>query len=204
MENILGGLKVLEGKTETKSITEGVSTELSGKFTMKRGNFSIDLDYYARLYERGLNDKTKIVIAIDDWDIQDKTNAMLGDLPIDNGKVSSLQNELKNIGLSTLANKIGFNDDEEKQALCEVIKNHKYFKLIFGKNAILWESLTKDEQKLMELKYVCENYETCGEYYKKEVGAFYGIDKDPNDENNYDKVIPTLEVCQQKLAELSK
>lgn len=202
MENILGGLKVLEGKTETKSITEGISAELNGKFTMKRGNFSIDLYYYARLYERTINNKTQIAIAIDDWEIQDRTNAMLGDLPIDN--VSSLQNELKNIGLSTLANKIGFNDDEEKQALYEVIKNHKYFKLIYGKNAILWESLTKDEQKLMELKYVCENYETCGEYYKKEVGAFYGIDKDPKDENNYDKVIPSLEVCQAKLEELSK
>jgi len=202
MENILGGLKVLEGKTETKSIIEGVSTELTGKFTMKRGNFSIDLTYYARLYEKSLNDKTKIVIAIDDWEIQDSTNAMLGDLPIDN--VGSLHSQLQNSGLSTLANKIGFNSDEEKQALCEVIKNHKYFKVIFGKNAILWESLTKDEQKLMELKYVCENYETCGDFYKKEIGAFYGINKDPNDENNYDIVIPTLEICQQKLAELSK
>ena len=202
MENILGGLKVLEGKTETKSITEGVSTELTGKFTMKRGNFSIDLDYYARLYEKTLNNKTQIVIAIDDWEIQDSTNAMLGDLLIDD--VSSLQTQLRNSGLSTLANKIGFNSDEEKQALCEVIKNHKYFKLIFGKNAILWESLSKDEQKLMELKYVCENYETCGDFYKKEIGAFYGINKDPNDENNYDIVIPTLEICQQKLAELSK
>jgi hypothetical protein len=169
---------------------------------MKRGNFSIDLDYYARLYERSINDKTKIVIAIDDWEIQDRTNAMLGDLPIDN--VGSLQTQLRNSGLSTLANKIGFNDDEEKQALCEVIKNHKYFKPIFGKNVILWESLTKDEQKLMELKYVCENYETCGDYYKKEVGAFYGINKDPNDENNHDIVIPSLEVCQAKLEELSK
>ena len=202
MENILGGLKVLEGKTETKSIIEGVSGELNGKFTMKRGNFSIDLDYYARLYEKTIGTETQIVISIDDWDIQDRRNAMLGDLPIDD--VGSLQTQLRNSGLSTLANKIGFNSDEEKQELFEVIKNHKYFKLIFGKKAILWDLLSKDEQKLMELKYVCENYETCGDYYKKEVGAFYGIDKDPNDENNYDKVIPSLAVCQFKLAELSK
>ena len=202
MENILSGLKVLEGKIETKSIIEDVSPELNGKFTMKRGNFTIDLDYYVRLYERTLNNKTQIVISIDDWEIQDRTNAMLGDLPIDN--VDSLQTQLRNSGLSTLANKIGFNHDEEKQALFEVIKNHKYFKLLFGKNAILWDLLSKDEQKLMELKYVCENYETCGDFYKKEVGAFYGIDKDPNDENNTAKVIPSLEVCQLKLAELSK
>ena len=200
MENILSGLKVLEGKIETKSKREGVSTELNGVFTMKRGNFSIDLEYDVRLYERVMSTEKQKIVAFDDWDIQDRTNAMLGDLPIDN--VGSLRTQLANSGLSTLANKIGFDYEEENRVICEVIKNHKYFKLIFGNNAILWELLSKDEQKLMELKYVCENYETCGDFSKKEVGAFYGIDKDPNDENN--KVIPSLEVFQLKLAELSK
>ena len=44
------------------------------------------------------------------------------------------------------------------------------------------------------------------EHVKKEVGKHYGIDTelDPNDDKNYITIVPSLEVFQAKLTELTK
>jgi hypothetical protein len=198
MENLLNGLKVVQGEIKTNVVSETFSLELSGTFTMQRGNFKIDLSYYGRMYET----KHENVIDVDDWEIQDQTNIMIGDLPIDN--LGKLKTQLIESGLSTLANSIGFTKDEENNALFEVIQNHKCFKKMYGKDAKLWRLFSIDEQMLLELKYVCNNFETCGNHLKELVSAFYDINKGFNDAGEEIKIIPFKEVFKIKLTELTE
>ena len=195
------GLKIVQGEIKVENITEGFSLELHGKFKMQRGEFQQEVAYYGRMYVTRHDDN---LIGIDDWEIQEIRNVKLGELPIDN--IHNFKKTLSDSGLTTLSNSIGFNNEEETQAIYNAIQNHKDFKKCYGKKAILWNTLSVDEQKLYDLKFVCNNFTTCGDYMKKEVGKHYGIDTelDPNDANNYITIVPSLEVFQNKLAELIK
>jgi hypothetical protein len=202
MQSLLAnGLKIVQGEVKVETINEGFSLELHGKFIMQRGEFQQECSYYGRMYKTQYGEK---FIGVDDWEITDIRNIKIGELPIDD--LNDFKKSLQQSGLRSLADSIGFSDEEERKAVYNAIQNHKDFKKAYGKKAILWNALSVDEQKLIELKFVCANYETCGDYMKKEVGKHYGIDTelDPNDANSYIKVIPSLEVCQTKLAELSK
>jgi hypothetical protein len=198
---LANGLKIVQGEIKVENVTEGFSLELHGKFKMQRGEFQQEVAYYGRMYvtRNGEN-----IIGVDDWEIQEIRNVKLGELPIDD--IRDFKKILDSGGLKTLANSIGFTDEEETQAVYNAIINHKDFKKCYGKKAILWNALSIDEKKLYDLKFVCNNFDSCGEYLKKEIGKHYGIDTevDPNDANNYITIVPTLEVFQLKLAELSK
>jgi len=198
---LANGLKIVQGDVKVETISEGFSLELHGKFIMKRGDFQQTCAWYGRMYETSYGNN---LIGVDDWELQETTEIKLGELPIDD--VHEFKNSLSTIGLRTLANSIGFSSDEEDKAIFQAIMDHKDFKKAFGKKAILWNALPENEQKLVVLKYVCENYTTCGQHRIKEVGKYYGIDTevDPNDANNYITIIPSLEVCQAKLDELTK
>lgn len=202
MQSLLAnGLKIVQGDLKVENVTEGFSLELHGKFIMKRGEFQQTCSWYGRMYETRFGDN---IIGVDDWEITETRNIKLGELPID--EIDPFKKSLETSGLRTLANSVGFSNEEETKAIYQAIINHKDFKKAYGKKVIFWNALSVDEQKLIELKFVCSNYETCGDYMKKEVGKHYGIDTelDPNDANNFIKVIPSLEVCQAKLVELAK
>ena len=202
MQTLLGqGLKIVQGEIKVENITEGFSLELHGAFKMQRGEFQQQCSYYGRMYVSRFDDS---VIGIDDWEIQDITNVKLGELPID--EINPFKKMLSDSGLRTLANSIGFSDEEEKQAFFNTILNHKDFKKCYGKKAVLWNLLSKEEQKLYELKFICKDFDKCGEYLKKEVGKHYGIDTelDPECANSYITIVPSLEVFQAKLAELTQ
>lgn len=202
MQSLLAnGLKIVQGEIKVEPITEGFSLELHGKFKMQRGEFQQEVSYYGRMYTTRHEEN---LIGIDDWEIQEIRNVKLGELPIDD--ISAFKIKLNESGLSTLSNSLGFNDEEETQAVFNVIQNHKDFKKAYGKKAILWNALSKDEQKIHDLRFLCKTYDTCGDNMKKEIGAFYGIDTelDPNDADNYIKVIPSLAVFLAKLNELTK
>jgi hypothetical protein len=195
------GLKIVQGEIKVENVTEGFSLELHGAFKMQRGIFQQECSYYGRMYVSRFGDN---IIGVEDWEIQEVKNVKLGELPID--CISTHKKSLESSGLTTLAKSIGFSDEEEAQALFNTILNHKDFKKCYGKKATLWNLLSKEEQKLQELRYVCNNFTTCGEYMKKEIGKHYGIDTelDPNDDKSYITIVPSLEVCQAKLAELTK
>jgi hypothetical protein len=198
---LANGLKIVQGEVKVEPITEGFSLELHGKFIMKRGEFQQTCSWYGRMYVTRFGEN---IIGVDDWEFQEVTEVKLGELPIDN--VHDFKKSLSDSGLKTLSNSIGFSNEDETQAIYTAIVNHKDYKKAFGKKVIFWNALSKDEQKFHELKFVCENFKTCGDYMKKEIGKHYGIDTevDPNDANNYITIIPTLEVCQAKLSELTK
>jgi hypothetical protein len=195
------GLKIVQGEIKVENVTEGFSLELHGAFKMQRGIFQQECSYYGRTYVSRFDDN---IIGIEDWEIHEVKNVKLGELPID--CISTHKKSLESSGLTTLAKSIGFSDEEEKQALFNTILNHKDFKKCYGKKVILWNALSKEEQKLYELKFICKDFDKCGEYLKKEVGKHYGIDTelDPNDDKNYITFIPSLEVFQAKLLELTK
>jgi hypothetical protein len=195
------GLKIVQGEIKVEPINEGFSLELHGKFIMKRGEFQQTCSWYGRMNVSRFGEN---IIEVGDWEFQEVTNVKLGELPIDD--VHNFKKSLSDSGLKTLSNSIGFSNNDETQAIYTSIVNHKDFKKAFGKKAILWNALSKDEQKLYELKFICKDFDKCGEYLKKEVGKHYGIDTelDPNDDKNYITIIPSFEVFQAKLLELTK
>lgn len=196
MENLLGGLKVVQGEIKTKASNESLSLGLSGNLTIERGNFKTEVRYNVYgLYQT----RHAGMIELDDWETENNGKTRLGDLPIDD--LSKLKSQLIDSGLSTLSNQLGFTDEEEKTEVFKAIEKNKDFKTLFGKNARMWRLVPKDEQKLYELKFVCNNFDTCGDHMKKEVAAHYKIDTELDGDGKVVTFIPTLEVFQSKLSE---
>ena len=199
--NLFNGLQVVSGEVKAELVKDSVDIEVSfrGEVTLTKGNFEQTQNYYFNRCETNRYG----YVDCDDWDIEEGYTK-LGGLPIDS--LQQLKSTLQSSGLTTLAASLDFDETERRKSVFLAIENSKGFKKQFGKNAKVWKVLNNDEQKMVQLRYVIDNYNTCGDHFKKEVGAFYGIDTelDPNDADNYIKVIPSLEVCQAKLDELTK
>jgi hypothetical protein len=164
MTEILNGLSFVSGDTKTEVVKESFSAELGADFKMIKGNFSQNFNIWCRVYES----KYKGFAHIDDLN-NEESSCMLGDIPIDN--IHTLKETLKNSGLSTLANSLGFTNDERKQAEYNVIQNHKMFKTFFGENTKLWDLVPKEQQDKIKLLYVIDNYDSVGDYEKKGCGV---------------------------------
>jgi hypothetical protein len=164
MTEILNGLSFVSGDTKTEIVNESFSAELSAEYKMTKGNFSQNFYFWGRVYES----KYKGFVHIDDLNNEERS-CMLGNITIDN--IHKLKETLKNSGLATLANSLGFTSDECKQAEYNVIENHKMFKACFGENTKLWELVPKEEQDKIKLQYVIDNYDSVGDYEKKGCGV---------------------------------
>jgi hypothetical protein len=116
----------------------------------------------------------------------------LGELPIDS--LSALKTTLTNSGLTTLANSLGFSNEEVIAAMRFHVQNHKIFKAVYGKKVILWDLLSAEEQAEETLAYVLNNYDSCPNYVKQQCGVV-GVDEEGNTIPNY---IPTKEELQEK------
>jgi hypothetical protein len=160
MENLLKDLLVLGNETKMTSVSETASVEVSGKFIIEKGNFKQEFSYWARTY-----DKLVGFAKIDDYETEEH-KCSLGELPIDS--LSKFTQSLHDSGLDTIANAMGFSNDEVKQAMCEHIQQHKIFKAVYGKKVILWDRLTQEEQQRETIAYVLANYDTCGDWQKRE------------------------------------
>jgi hypothetical protein len=198
MENILSGLKVVSGEVKPTTVREGFGLEVSADVKLTKGNFEKEINFWARIYET----QYKGVIGIEEYDITDVYHTKIGELVIDD--IHKLKTQLTQSGLSTLSNSLGLTYDEERFAIYKVVENHKTIKLVYGKKTRIWELLSEDEQKILELQYAVENYETCGDYFKQNVAKFFGFDKTPNDETSTEDYVPSLDAFKLKLAELSK
>ena len=192
MENLLKGLLVVGGEIKMKSVSETASVELSGRFTIERGNFKQEFSYWARTYNK-LDNHAKI----DDYEYETQS-ASLGDLPIDN--LNKLVQSLRDSGLDTLASKVGFSYEEIEQGMYQHIQNHKIFKGVYGESVILWDALTKEQQQLEYTKFAIKNFDDCQEWVKRECGVV-GVDEEGNTIPNY---VPTKEELQKRLEELSE
>ena len=144
---------------------------------------------YLKLYEE---------IDFDDWDWEEN-GTKLGGLPIDS--LHQLKQTLQTSGLTTLANSLGFDDAEIRKAIFSAVENSKGFKKQFGKNAKFWRALTDAEQKLVRLSYVIDNFDTCHEHDKRQMGI-KSYDDEGEEIRNYIATLEELKALKQTLTEL--
>lgn len=190
MKDLLNGLLVVGGVNKVTSVTETASVEVSGRFTIERGNFKQEFSYWARTYEKFGN-----LAKIDDYEYETQST-MLGDLPIDS--LEKLVQSLNDSGLSTLAKGLGFSQEDIITAMHIHVQNHRVFKLVYGKKVELWDLLTKEEQQAEMLAHAINNYDTCGDYHKKQCGVTI-LDEEGNVVSS---AIPTKEQLQEKFLSL--
>jgi hypothetical protein len=190
MNELLKGLLVVGGVNKVTSVSETASVELSGRFIIERGNFKQEFSYWARTYEQFGN-----LAKIDDYEYETQST-MLGDLPIDN--LNKLIQTLNDSGLSTLANGLGFSQEDIATAMRIHVQNHKSFKLVYGKKTLLWDLLSVEQRQEETLAHVLNNYDTCGEWLKRQCGVV-GVDEEGNVIPNY---IPTKDELREKFLSL--
>jgi hypothetical protein len=190
MNELLKGLLVVGGVNKVTSVSETASVEVSGRFSIERGNFKQEFSYWARTYDKFGN-----LAKIDDYEYETQAT-MLGDLPIDN--LNKLIQSLNDSGLSTLANSLGFSQEDIATAMRIHVQNHKFFKLVYGKKALLWDLLSVEQQQEETLAHVLNNYDTCGEWLKRQCGVV-GVDEEGNVIPNY---IPTKDELREKFLSL--
>jgi hypothetical protein len=189
MENtLLEALKGVNGNIVAESHSTDLTFEFGGSIVVKRGTFEQKIYFYAHINES----RHKGVIQINDWDVNDVTDVKLGDLPIDN--LDAFKQKLKEWGLSSLANNLDITTENQKIAISQCLLQDKQLKLLFGKNFKVWELLSVEEQKLLELKFVIEKFNPSGNHLQTEVARYYKINE----------INTTLDDFKTKLAELAK
>jgi hypothetical protein len=190
-QNILASLQGLDGEVKGTNVSAGLCFDFSGTIKIERGCFSMQISFYSKFYET----KHKGIVLIDDWDVHDSHDYNLNGLPIDN--ITSFKAKLNEWGVGSIGNKLQFSNAEEKRAISMAMLEDENLKKLFGKKFKIWDLLSIDEQKLLDLQYVVANFKDCGEHIRNEVAKHYKIGEVP-------QTTPTLEEFELKLAELSK
>lgn len=189
--NLFNGLQLVSGEVKVETLRESFGLEVNGAYKMIKGNFEQEFSYYARLYKSNYEN----YVGVDDYNVDDE-KCNLGGLPIDN--IDQLKRTLSESGLSTLASSIGFTEEEKDKAMYQTIQNHKDFIKCYGKKTTLWDLLSKEEQKLVQVKHVIDNYDTCQDYQKSSL-CIVREDEFGNTIKNY---VPTLEEVKELAKEL--
>jgi len=142
-------------------VRENFSIELSGTFTMTKGSFQQEIAYWAKLVDH----RIKGYVHIDDYEYE-SYKSKIGDVEIDN--TSKFHKMLTESGLESLSNKLTFTDDQKKEAMFNVIYNHKMFIYNYGVDIIIWNTLTEKEKTYITLKFVIDTYNERVEYDKRQ------------------------------------
>jgi hypothetical protein len=190
-QNVFESLKGLEGEVKATSRSTYTQIEFSGSVKIERGNFSMVICFFARLSET----KHKGIVSIDDWDVNDTEDFIFNGLPLDS--VTNLKNQIIQWGFESMAKKLDFTNQEQKTAICMAMLESDDLKKMYGENFKVWELLSVDEQRLLDLQFIVENFKGCGEHIKQQVATHYKIGVQPTP-------TPTLEEFELKLAELTK
>jgi hypothetical protein len=142
MENtLLNALKGVQGDVVAENHLTNLSFEFGGSIIMKRGTFEQRIYFYARVRET----RNKGVFSIDDWEVTDVTDIKLDGLPISD--LSKTKQYVENLGMKSLADRLGFTSEEEKIAICQCMLQDKQLKLLYGKDFKVWHLLSDDEKK---------------------------------------------------------
>jgi len=156
--NLLG---VMSNDIAVERISENFSLEVSGTFKMTRGNFTQKFYYWTRIYNHSIKGFTNI----DDYDVELRETT-IGNVIVDN--VTKFNKMLIDSGLTSLSEKFVFTDDEKNQAMYNAIYNHTMFVLVYGKDALIWNTLTPKEQTFLKLTWVIETYDERTDYQKRQ------------------------------------
>lgn len=180
MENFLSNFANTNTEVTSSNANLSVSPEFYGTIDINKGALTIKIHFWAKLYKM----KYDNCISLDDWDIHNTSDVSFGGMPIDN--ISALKTMLNNSGLTTIANGLDINTNEEKKEICFQLEQSKIFKDIFGKKAKMFNNLSGNEQKNIKLKFVIDNYDKMT-INNPDIQDFLVIDE----ENN--KIMPTIE-----------
>ena len=186
-QNIFEVLQGLEGEVKVGKSSSYLTHEFGGSINIKRGNFSMDINFSARVCET----KHKGIVMIDDWDVHDTDNYNLNGLPIDS--LSSFKTKLTEWGFSGVGHKLDFTNEERKRAIAMAMVESEELKKIYGKKFNVMTLLSVDEHMLLDLNYIIDNFDTSGTHIKSIVNKHYGLGEEA-----------TLEKYKEKLAELTK
>jgi hypothetical protein len=111
--------------------------------------------------------------------------------------ITKLKEQIANWSFESVIKKLDFTNEEQKRAICMAMLEDETLKKVFGKKFKVWELLSVDEQKLLDLQLVVEKFASIGDHLKQQVATHYKIGVQPTP-------TPTLEEFELKLAELSK
>lgn len=179
MENLFNGIAPISGELVVKSLSENASLSLGGVFTLQKGSYTEEFYYNAMVCE---SHRLKGFIVIDDIDYEHNGNTSLGNLKIDN--IHKFRESLQESGLTSLANTLCFSGEEIRNACSQIIAQSKLVKKAF-KGLVLLDALSSEEQNLVRIAHVVENYKDASDHEKKEL-------LDIRDEEG-NRIVPTLD-----------
>ena len=156
-----GLLGVMSDDIAVETISENFSLEVSGTFKMTRGSFQQEFYYYARVH----NFHIEGFKWVDDYDIELRKTT-IGNVIVDN--VTKFNNMLIDGGLTSLSEKFVFTDNEKNQAMYNAIYNHTMYVLVYGKDALIWNTLTRKEQTFLKLTWVINTYDERSDSEKRQ------------------------------------
>lgn len=193
MNELFKNFKMGNQNATSKNFTGNVSVNMHGEITMMKGGLEQEMSYTAHIYAMNINR----YVTFDDWDIQEELSNVFNGLPIDD--LNRFKTTLRESGLETLADSIFIPSEDTTQQLALQIMKNPMFKKIFGKNAIMFESLSEDQKQVVKLTHFLkgDNFEklTTSSYILKD---YVTVDEDGN------KVKPDRSVVELELHKLQK
>lgn len=171
-------------KVTSKDGSMSANITFHGSFTIEKGGLSQDISFYASV--SGM--QYKGYVALEDWEINDRMGASFNGLPIDS--VCDLKSTLRSSGLSTVAESLDISEKEEERQLALQVSKDKIFKKVFGKDAILWCTLSEDERSIIQLSAQIEKGE---ESYDKLNASCYFLKRFVTIDEDDNQVKPTFE-----------
>ena len=193
MNELFKNFKMGNQNATSKNFTGNVSVNMHGEITMMKGGLEQEMSYTAHIYAMNINR----YVTFDDRDIQEELSNVFNGLPIDD--LNTFKTTLRESGLETLADSIFIPSEDTTQQLALQIMKNPMFKKIFGKNAIMFESLSEDQKQVVKLTHFLkgDNFEklTTSSYILKD---YVTVDEDGN------KVKPDRSVVELELHKLQK
>lgn len=150
MKNILENLGTIGGEVKSETTSSSYSIEFSLSIKLTKGSFSQSLDTHGRLYK---SNHYKGCYLIEDFDY-DTQNSYLGDFEIDN--VELFKKMLKDGGLSSLSNQVGFDWHDIYNAVCFEVSKSELLRF-FTDGFECLHLLTKEQQLIIRLNNYLDN-----------------------------------------------
>jgi hypothetical protein len=179
MENFLSKFANADTQVQSSNANLSVSAEFHGTIDISKGALKMKIGFYARLYKT----RYENFVSLDDWEVYDTPGIEFDGVPVDD--LSALKVSMRNSGLSTLAKGLEIEDNQIKKEIATQIGQSKLFKSIYGKTAVMHDTLSDEDKKKVWLKYAIDNYHSNNA--KSEINMF----SVENEEGN--KVAPSYE-----------
>ena len=174
----------IDTEIKSKLVNSYYDVNLSGTTEVTKGDISWSIAYYARV------DTMQYPNCINLWDLDFQEETMkIGNVPIDD--VNQFIHTLQNSGLTTASKQFEITFEEKKKAVLESLKEEPMLKKIFGEDFILFDLLPCNRKRMIELEFICNSFDNCGESFRKQVYEYFVEILKWDNEKEF---VPTLDV----------